>query len=96
MDALDINIDRFDWAINQHVVIVNGVITDRRLLGKSIQTNVSARNARDYGWEKCEICGDIYNLNRVKRTLEMHVKSEIHRNAVANQKSFKRIAETEE
>ena len=96
MDALNIDIDRFDWNTNLHVVIVNGVITDRRLLGKNIQTNISARNARDYGWDKCQICGDIYILNRPKRSLELHNKSAIHRNALDNQKSSKRIVETEE
>ena len=82
MDALDINIDRFDWTTNQHIVIINGVITDRRLLGKSIQTNISAKNSEKYGWTKCEVCNDIYILNRPKRSLELHLKSAIHMKAL--------------
>jgi hypothetical protein len=58
---MNINLDTFDWGRNKHVCIINGVITDRRMVGNSIKTSHynTARKIRDSGWENCPICGDL-------------------------------------
>ena len=73
---MNVNLDKFDWNRNRHLCIINGIITDRRLMGNSINlpSYRTARRGREYGYENCPICGELY----AKSLRCNHVVSRVH------------------
>ena len=81
---MDIDIDTFCWEDNKDIVIVNGVIMDRRLMGASIKGIACyrfAKNAQQYGHHICEVCGARFT-NDMYRFRATHNRSKKHRDAV--------------
>ena len=89
---MDINIDTYDWSKNKDVVIINGVITDRRLMGSGVQapSYTFARNACDYGSGTCELCGVFYAKTKTGRHMGNHLQSRKHMESLKGETPIKR------
>ena len=93
MQALDIDIDTYDWDNNQDIAIINGVLTDRRLLGASIQGVTAyafARNSQKHGHAMCPICNTRYTLDRNIGKSSNHEMSKKHQDALNKKVTIKR------
>ena len=83
--GLPVNLDTFDWNKNKHLCIINGIITDRRLMGNSINlpSYRTARRGREYGYENCERCGELY----AKSLRCNHNVSRVHMDFIKGEKA---------
>ena len=95
MQALDIDIDSYSWDDNQDIAIINGILTDRRLLGAAIQGVTAyafARNSIKYGNSMCPICNTRYTLDRNIGKSSNHEMSKKHQNALNKKVTHKRAS----
>lgn len=82
---MDINIDTYNWQDNKDIAIINGVITDRRLMGANIRGIACyrfARNAQKHGHHFCDVCGSRFT-NNMHNHRAIHERTKKHRDAVA-------------
>jgi hypothetical protein len=85
MDLSNIDIDTYSWEDNKDIVIVNGVLVDRRVLGANIKGIACfrfAKNAMKYGCSVCDVCGTRYTNDMYKHRAT-HERSKKHRDALA-------------
>ena len=85
MDLSNIDINSYDWGSNKDIVIVNGVLMDRRVMGSNIKGVACfrfAKNAVKYGCSVCEICGTRYTNDMYKHRAS-HERTKKHQDAVA-------------
>ncbi len=81
---MDIDIDNFDWQSNKDIVIVNGVLMDRRLMGANIKGVACyrfAKNAMKHGCSVCDVCGVRFTNDMYKHRAS-HERTQKHRDAV--------------
>lgn len=84
MDLSTIDINSYDWHNNNDIVIINGVMTDRRLMGCNIRGQASYRfaaNSAKWGDDVCKVCGSRFTLNMYGH-MPNHIRTLKHQNAL--------------
>ena len=85
MDLSNIDINSYDWESNKDIVIINGVLMDRRLMGSNIKGIACyrfAKNGMKYGCSVCDICWTRYT-NDMYNHRASHERTKKHQNALA-------------